>query len=154
MPLKDIYYSISEAAQALDVSRQTIYRWISDKKIQSEKIGGVVLIEKRAVTEYGAARVIESIYRSMDNYCIKYIKQEYGYGDEDQIEKTEVEDDYLVYLVTQTNGKREKIMIGGMDITLSIGREQESAQVTNIIFKDIIKTEARQSKSKNKKGGR
>ena len=50
MALKDMYYTISEAARELGVSRQTIYRWIADGKVPTEKIGGVMLVEKAAIS--------------------------------------------------------------------------------------------------------
>ena len=46
MAIKDLYFTISEAAKELDVSRQTVYRWIADSKMTTEKIGGVILVDK------------------------------------------------------------------------------------------------------------
>jgi len=61
MAIKDMYYTVSEAAKELDTSRQTIYRWIANNKIPIEKIGGVVLVEKKAVDEYAADRFTKAM---------------------------------------------------------------------------------------------
>lgn len=149
MPLKDIYYTISEAAKELNVSRQTIYRWITDNKIEVEKIGGVTLIEKPKVTEYAGKRFQEFALESMDNMFISRIKEEYGYSQGDEVVRTETEDDYLVFLVTRENGTREKIKIGSVEVTISVGRKQEEPE-TSIDFKEVIKTKERRTKSRGK----
>ena len=38
MAIKDVYFTMAEAAKELNVSRQTIYRWIADKKFPIEKM--------------------------------------------------------------------------------------------------------------------
>jgi len=141
MALKDVYYTISEAAKELNVSRQTLYRWIADNKIQVEKIGGVTLIEKPKVVEYGVKKFYESAYQVMDSRCIDQIRKQYGYSNEDKIVRIEPEDDYLVYLVTRKNGRQEKIKIGDVEVAISVSREQGGVKVTDLKFKEVIKEE-------------
>lgn len=43
------FYTLTEAAQRLGVERHTVSRWIKDGKLQAQKVGGVVFIERAAV---------------------------------------------------------------------------------------------------------
>jgi len=149
-----MYYTISEAAGELNVSRQTVYRWIADNKIPTEKIGGVILVEKKAIMNFGVKRFQESVLQTVFNSTDKYIRREFGYSEEDTIVAKEPESDYLVFIVTRKSGNREKIKIGGMDITLSTGREQPTATISDIKFKDFTRKNLRKIKenSKRKKG--
>lgn len=146
MAIKDMYYTIFEAAKELSVSRQTIYRWIADKKIPAEKIGGVILVEKKAVIDLEFKRFQESFSQMIASSTVKFARREFGYSDEDKIVVKESEDDYLIFIVTRKNGKREKIKIGGADITISVGRKQQAGIISDMKFKDVIRTECRQTK--------
>ncbi len=151
MAIKDLYFTISEAAKKLNVSRQTIYRWIDDEKIPTEKVGGLILVEKKAIQEYVSKKIYESFSQMMDNYIHEYARKEFTYNDKDTIAGTKPENEYLVYIVNHKNGIREKVKIGGMDLTLSMGRKQEGPQIINMKFKDVIKTECRQTKKSSER---
>ena len=76
MALKDEYFTISEAAKDIGVTRQTISRWITERDIPVEKIGRVTLIKKedlkyqRIRLSFAAAdRIIALIYRGYTDYC-------------------------------------------------------------------------------------
>ena len=47
--ISDRFYTQTEAAQRLSVERHTLWRWIKAGKLQAQKVGGVVFIEKKAV---------------------------------------------------------------------------------------------------------
>ena len=76
MALKDEYFTISEAAKDIGVTRQTISRWIIERNIPAEKVGRVTLIKKGAL-EYqrmrlnfaAADQVVALIYRGYTDYC-------------------------------------------------------------------------------------
>ena len=51
MAIKNKYLTVSEAARLLGVTRQTISRWMSDKKLRGEKIGREVLINKKTLSK-------------------------------------------------------------------------------------------------------
>ena len=55
--LKDAYFTISQAAEELHVSRQTISRWIARGKITAEKVGRVTLIKKEDLFQYEDRRL-------------------------------------------------------------------------------------------------
>jgi excisionase family DNA binding protein len=82
MALKDKYYTISEAARELNVTRQTISRWVASGKVYGERIGRETLIEKKKLFEYkkdklvGAAakQIADLICGIYTDYC-----QEKGY---------------------------------------------------------------------------
>ena len=45
------FYTLAEAAKRLDVERHTVYRWVKAGRLGSQKVGGVVFIE-RGVVDY------------------------------------------------------------------------------------------------------
>ena len=47
--ISDRFYTQTEAAHRLSVERHTLWRWIKAGKLQAQKAGGVVFIEKKAV---------------------------------------------------------------------------------------------------------
>ena len=49
MKITDHFYTMSETATRLQVERHTIARWIKDGRLEAQKAGGVVFIEKDAV---------------------------------------------------------------------------------------------------------
>jgi excisionase family DNA binding protein len=49
MAIKDNYYTISEAALVLGITRQAISRWIKEGKLDAESLGRVKLIEKEKI---------------------------------------------------------------------------------------------------------
>lgn len=71
MGLKDTYFTISQAAKQMGVTRQTISRWIEEGKFPAEKIGREVLIKKDDLRKYHwdkltemAAENILAIYKA------------------------------------------------------------------------------------------
>jgi len=52
MALKDNYFTISEAARELNVTRQTISRWVANGRLAGEKIGRETLISRKELFEY------------------------------------------------------------------------------------------------------
>ena len=69
MALKDKYFTISEAAEELKVTRQTISRWITQGNIPSEKVGREILIKKKDLYQYRFKRLSEVVAdRILDLY--------------------------------------------------------------------------------------
>lgn len=60
MTLKDKYFTISEAAKEIGVTRQTISRWIADGKISAEKVGRETLIKKKDLQKYHRWKLSEA----------------------------------------------------------------------------------------------
>ena len=61
MALKDKYFTISEATKELNVTRQTISRWIKEGKLHGEKIGRETLIDKEECRKYRSQRLLEAV---------------------------------------------------------------------------------------------
>jgi|GEM_PF-4340502 len=57
MALKDSYLTISQAAENLKVTRQTVSRWIAEGKLSAEKVGREKLIPRQDVESFGMQRV-------------------------------------------------------------------------------------------------
>ncbi len=43
------FYTLTQAAERLGVERHTVWRWIKAGKLDAQKVGGVVFIERQAV---------------------------------------------------------------------------------------------------------
>ncbi len=60
MALKDNYLTASQAAKELNVTRQTISRWIAKKYVPVERVGTVALIKKEDLHKYRKWRLSEA----------------------------------------------------------------------------------------------
>jgi excisionase family DNA binding protein len=60
MALKDEYVTITEAARLLDVTRQTISRWVSEGKLNIQRVGREALINKGDIRKFEGQRVSSS----------------------------------------------------------------------------------------------
>jgi excisionase family DNA binding protein len=77
MALKDRYFSVSQAAKEIGVTRQAIHRWIASGKIPAEKVGRETLIAKKDLYKYyrwklseTAADSIVSLWLGIaEDYC-------------------------------------------------------------------------------------
>ena len=49
MKITDQFYTMNQASARLQVERHTIARWIKDGRLEAQKAGGVVFIEREAV---------------------------------------------------------------------------------------------------------
>ena len=82
MAIKDKYYTISEASERLQVTRQTVSRWIKEGKFTTEKVGRETLIEKRRVWEHKDMARVESIRKSVHNIIMDAVEKKYKMGEE------------------------------------------------------------------------
>jgi excisionase family DNA binding protein len=104
MALKDKYFTVSEAAKELGVTRQTISRWISTGKIPAEKIGREKLILKKDIQD--AQKRAPFI-----NSLIERLRIQLGYSEEDKIEEIGHYAGLIKFLVTRIDGTRERLEI-------------------------------------------
>ena len=49
-----LFYTERQASERLGVNRATVRRWIAAGKLEAQKVGGVVLIERVAVEQIAA----------------------------------------------------------------------------------------------------
>ena len=47
--VRERFYTFGEAAQALGVSKMTLWRWVKAGRVQTERLGREVLIERAVV---------------------------------------------------------------------------------------------------------
>ena len=52
----DLFYTLTEAATLLGVNRLTVRRWIDSGRLESQRVGGVVLIERDVIDAQAAHR--------------------------------------------------------------------------------------------------
>lgn len=85
MALKDSYFTISQAAKHLGVTRQTVSRWVAEGKLLTEKVGRETLIEKAELERYRVDQaILEGATRIIDG-MIDFIREKYRYTDEDVV---------------------------------------------------------------------
>lgn len=65
MALKDRYMTISEAAQTLETTRQTVSRWIVKGDIPIEKVGREILIDRNDLISLYDEKMYEMFYKVM-----------------------------------------------------------------------------------------
>jgi len=124
MTIKDRYWTISEAAEKLKVTRQTISRWITQGKIPTEKVGREILIEKKALAQQGSRRILD-VSQEIANKMILAgnFSGEIFFNKGDKIEKVKSRRNEMVYLITKVDGSREKIEIEKLDVSVDIDKE-------------------------------
>lgn len=77
MALKDEYFTVSQAAKELKVTRQTISRWVAKKYVPAERVGRLALIKKKDLQKYRSWKIAETaadailaMYLSeVEDYC-------------------------------------------------------------------------------------
>ncbi len=107
--LKDDYYTVSEAAKRLNVSRQTISRWLASGKLDSEKVGRERLIYKKRIweIELGAISTSDMVWREIFRMLIEKL----GYTNEIfVIESADVFKKNPSFLITRRDGSKERIV--------------------------------------------
>ena len=159
MALKDEYFSISEAAKEFGFTRQTIYRWIKDNKISTEKIGGIILINKEEIRNFVAAKSVKFWSGRSDAYIIEALRKQCGYSKNDVIEIDEGEKG-MNFIITRKDGASEKVHVGTIKVTMTFNEGENFVHFNNMKLKNInIVKGAKdnkiisESKPKTKEGG-
>lgn len=112
MALKDNYYTISEVAKELNVTRQTVSRLIATGNIQVEKIGREVLVERKAVRQLQERNLREALHNLVLAHVSDYLRDNYGYGKEDKIEQVRpYRNARLVLRVDRKDGTSEIVWV-------------------------------------------
>jgi len=142
MALSDKYYTATEAANELGVTRQTVHRWVKDGTLEAEKVGGNILIEQEEVLRFQQDRMKRLYFESFNWYQARNgfsgIKQILGFADEDKIEllgdPTNPE-----YLVTFGSGEKAILTINhlGMDFNKKTGKFQSSMSPKDVTISDF-----------------
>ena len=136
MALKDKYFTISEAAKQLGVTRQTISRWVAKGYVPAEKVGRTTLINKKNLDKYRwwqlSEEAAEHIVAMYENYVEEYLRQKGKLGKNQRIgiggnpedknwmqltdeEKTEVGELLRPYLVDFLEGFAARLKTLGVD---------------------------------------
>ncbi len=171
MALKDEYFTISEAAKEIKVTRQTISRWIKDGNLPTEKVGRAVLIKKDALYQHNKERLLEENRTSFEGQVISYIREQYNYTEDDEIKFIKADMPYLIlsifekrnipeeqktkwvweFLVTLKNGVQEKVFVQ-TGKTEHLHRNQGDPFVLFGMKKPIEKVEKEILEQENDKG--
>jgi excisionase family DNA binding protein len=109
LALKDNYFTITEAAKQLNVTRQTVSRWIASGVISGEKIGRETLIDRHELEQFDMGR---KIAEEIVIHMVGLIREKYGYDKDDLIEFVHFDRRRThSFVVTRKNGDRESIKI-------------------------------------------
>jgi excisionase family DNA binding protein len=119
MALKDSYFTITQAAKELGVTRQTISRWIEQGKLSAERVGREILIAKQEFDkpEFRSKRERASNLKLLTEQLTDSVKKVSGYEDGVKLEvqgyRTEKDGDktLLIFSVTREDGTREFINV-------------------------------------------
>jgi len=115
MALKDRYFTISDAAKEVGVTRQTVSRWITEGKLLVEKIGRETLIEKKVIHEYAEFQRKLPFLQWSIKEAIFAARKQYGYTGEDKMKfsqfDTEGQDGIFMFEVTRQDGVTESVNI-------------------------------------------
>jgi excisionase family DNA binding protein len=113
---KILYCTVSEAAERLKVTRQTVYRWIDGGKIKSEKIGREIVIDRLELHKVMRNLWIEAMRKDISSHVIdtffwdrELIKGREAEVDQDFSFQIAFEEPFAVK-VTDPNGKSVRVM--------------------------------------------
>jgi excisionase family DNA binding protein len=118
MALKDDYFTLSEFAARVGVTRQTASRWLKDGKVVGERVGREVLIPKdelqKCEDKFGAM-----IGETIIKIIIKAIREELHYFKKDRIEPIsyDKDEDVIQFSVVRKDGTRDKVQTRIMEIS-------------------------------------
>ena len=116
MALKDEYLTISQAAEDLGVTRQTISRWVAKGEIPAERIGRETLIHKDDL-QIIESRQDEDIRNKIVKRLISEVRKKFHYTREDKIEEIEPSKRAIRLSVTRKDGTHEILRVSFVDIT-------------------------------------
>ncbi len=105
MAIKDDYYTLSEFARLLDVTRQTVSRWLKVGQITGERIGRQVFIPKSEFDKY-EDRFQKRIAEYFINEMAKAIRETFKHPPEDKIEFQIYDGEHVIFRVTRKDGLR------------------------------------------------
>ncbi len=145
MEIKDKYFTISEAAKFLQVTRQTVSRYIKQGWIHAEKIGRERVIAKQELYDKLNApdvmrRGVRLLDRVIDAKLIQYVRNKYGYAPNDEIQI--INDKFVI---TRSNGTQERVDYPELEIVIQ-GFDEDNKRAV-VVIKPLNKTK-RSNKSK------
>ena len=113
MALKDNYFTVSEAAKEIGVTRQTISRWVREGKVPAEKIGRETLIDKTKFDEYLRRSIGPRIADTIVDMAKLYVREAYDYVGRDSIELTNIHHfgGVFQFRVTKSDGTQEIVNV-------------------------------------------
>lgn len=147
MAVKDNYYTVAEAAGELDVTRQTIYRWIKNGILEAEKIGRETLIEKAEIFRYRDKKVGDWLYGIFNNNLERnnymQIREHLGYDKTDKIQRMG-DATSLNYIVFRENKETEIVSIKNISMRFNkktghVESLVDPSDITRELAKDVGK---------------
>jgi len=114
--LKEDYLTISEAAEQIGVTRQTISRWLKGGELKSESLGRIRLVSKKDLLSFQKdKRMTEIVDKKIVGGAREIIRSKLGYSKDDEIEMVSVLNTttsfsgYFVFVVSRKDDTLDKI---------------------------------------------
>lgn len=123
--LRDSYFTVYQASQELNVTRQTISRWIAQGRLTAEQVGRERLIPKKDVYRRQRERTSDSLVQ----FLVDHLRQSEGYVETEPATTTEGE---IVFVGVKENGTRERIVVPLAALTLVREEGQEGRRISHI----------------------
>ena len=123
MAIKDKYFTITEAAKYLHVTRQTIGLWIKEGKLPAESVGRETIIEKSQIEKYKLNEFFEFVKFEAIEQLQRAIMESYGFGVVAEITLQETQKDGIfIFGVTKKDGRNDvvEIQINRVSVDLDI----------------------------------
>lgn len=112
MVLKEKYFTISEAAEKLGVTRQTLSRWVKQRKFPVERIGRETLIEKARLQTYTLNELQDDIARLIIRLLAFYVEVAYQYTRRDIIKLVNIgKNGVFHFSVVRKDGTEERVNV-------------------------------------------
>lgn len=115
MKLSDEYATVSQAASYLDVTRQTVWRWIKAGNLPSEKIGNQILVKISGIFEHEDNLVAAAIMRRilfLARLYLRHPSRGYKETEGDILEFQDISDDNIYqFIIHKKNGKTKRVNI-------------------------------------------
>ena len=119
MGLREKYYTLSQAAKVLGVSRNKITRSIRKRHVKEEQFGRLRFILKNDVEELRKRYIFEDFQEALIAQTIYAIRMTCSYTSEEKIEKRGLVEGKLVFSVVVGNVQQEEIRVPIDEIRIS-----------------------------------
>lgn len=149
MALKDRYYTISDVAETVGVTRQTVSRWIKQNKLKAEKIGRESLIERDILFNFLDARPIPQLLDYEMTQAFKYyFEEKHNIASQDKVDRI---GSALEFAITKKDGSRKTILVDVFETIYGIQQKDNKDVVyLGIIINKLTDTTSKHLKKRKK----
>jgi len=134
--LTEFYYDVPQAAKEIDVTRQTIYRWINAGKLPIVRVGKEILIGKETLYGLEDARLVDLIRKNIVRK-LRHVAEQYHWFDEVlDIEFKGHEGNAYTFILRLNTNKLRKVVIcmGGIKVNMSEAAPTIEVEIKSLMY--------------------